>query len=79
MNSNPNCGAVELFQKVQAKLQKKVGRKKAKEQIKKALFYVSAGSDVFAFTYFQDGNGGLRTQTPQEYEQFLVALILPFL
>ncbi|KAI8556859.1 hypothetical protein RHMOL_Rhmol05G0288500 [Rhododendron molle] len=64
------------FKKYKVKLQKKVGRKKAQEQIKKALFYVSAGSDDFAFTYFQ---GGRRALTPPEYEQFLLARIRSFL
>ncbi|XP_058217009.1 GDSL esterase/lipase At5g45960-like [Rhododendron vialii] len=66
------------FKKYKVKLQKKVGRKKAQEQIK----YASAGMDDFAFTYFQDGRRTLtppQYQCPPQYEQFLVARIRLFL
>ncbi|GFY82324.1 hypothetical protein Acr_02g0005640 [Actinidia rufa] len=58
------------------KLQKKIGRKRAEDQIKKALFYVNAGSDDFALSYFGDGKGQTIRQKQYrlpDYEQFVVA------
>ncbi|XP_058215585.1 GDSL esterase/lipase At5g45960-like [Rhododendron vialii] len=70
---------LDYFKKYKARLQKKMGKKKANNQIKQALFYVNAGSDDFAFTYFQDGAGGQTRQSPREYEQFLLPFIQQFL
>jgi phospholipase/lecithinase/hemolysin len=70
---------LDYFKQYKTKLQKKIGKKKADNQIKKALFYVNAGSDDFAFSYFQDGGGRRKTLSPREYGQYLLPFIQQFM
>ncbi|KAL6987752.1 hypothetical protein U1Q18_013500 [Sarracenia purpurea var. burkii] len=81
-NAIPMSKQLEYFKQYKAKLEKKMGKKKAEEQIKKALFYINAGSDDFAFTYFGDGSGQTirqKTYKLPDYEQFLLQLMQQFI
>ena len=78
----PMSEQLENFKQYKVKLQKKIGRKRAGDQIKKALFYVNAGSDDFAFSYFGDGKGQTIRQKQYrlpDYEQFLLQLMAQFI
>ncbi|KAI8552262.1 hypothetical protein RHMOL_Rhmol06G0253200 [Rhododendron molle] len=70
---------MENFKQYKERLVKTIGTKKAKRKIEKALFYVNAGSDDFAFTYFQDGKDQENRRTPQQYEQVLLYFVRQFL
>lgn len=74
---------LQFFNQFKTKLQRKVGRKQANNQIKEAVFYINSGSEDFALNYFQDGNGGGQTPIPlPKYERFLaflLKLIQPFI
>ncbi|GMP51077.1 hypothetical protein CsSME_00017448 [Camellia sinensis var. sinensis] len=81
-NAIPMSTQLEYFKQYKAKLQNKIGKKRAANQIKKALFYVNAGSDDFAFSYFGDGlNQTVRYQTYKlpDYEQFVLQLMQQFI
>ncbi|KAI8013886.1 GDSL esterase/lipase [Camellia lanceoleosa] len=81
-NAIPMSTQLEYFKQYKAKLQNKIGKKRAADQIKKALFYVNAGSDDFAFSYFGDGlNQTVRYQTYKlpDYEQFVLQLMQQFI
>ncbi|PSS34641.1 GDSL esterase/lipase [Actinidia chinensis var. chinensis] len=78
----PMSEQLENFKQYKVKLQKKIGRKRAEDQIKKALFYVNAGSDDFALSYFGDGKGQTIRQKQYrlpDYEQFLLQLMAQFI
>ncbi|XP_058219740.1 GDSL esterase/lipase At5g45960-like [Rhododendron vialii] len=70
---------LENFKQYKERIAKTIGTEKAKRKIEKALFYVNAGSDDFAFTYFQDGRNQENKRTPQQYDQVLLYFIRQFL
>ncbi|KAE9458005.1 hypothetical protein C3L33_10095, partial [Rhododendron williamsianum] len=68
---------IDIFKEYKLRLENAIGKKKADSQIEQAIFYVNAGSDDFAFTYFHDGIGQ-PNKNPRDYEQFLLLFIRRF-
>ncbi|KAI8552266.1 hypothetical protein RHMOL_Rhmol06G0253600 [Rhododendron molle] len=68
---------IDIFKEYKLRLENAIGKKKADSQIEQAIFYVNAGSDNFAFTYFHDGIGQ-PNKNPRDYERFLLSFIRRF-
>ncbi|KAE9458004.1 hypothetical protein C3L33_10094, partial [Rhododendron williamsianum] len=62
---------LDLFQDYKSRLVMGIGENKAKNQIEQAIFYVNAGSDDFAFTYFHDGIGQKNKTEPRDLQRLL--------
>ncbi|CAL5335081.1 GDSL esterase/lipase At5g45960-like [Camellia sinensis] len=84
-NATSMLDQLEEFKVYKGKLQRKLGKRIANREIRRALFYVNAGSDDFALSYFGDGNptttssGSIPQKiTPEEYEQSLLKRVKQF-
>ncbi|XP_052172129.1 GDSL esterase/lipase At5g45960-like [Diospyros lotus] len=71
---------LEYFEEYKSKLKRRFGKRKAESQIERALFYINAGSDDIAFSFFGDGTSGPRGTSPlPDYEHFLLEQVQQFI
>lgn len=71
---------LELFKEYKSKLEAAIGKEKTKDLVKKAAYFVSAGTNDFAFNYYGP-TLVQRTTYPNEsdYQQFMWQHIEQFL